>query len=215
MEAGHIFIFSDSQGAEADELISFGLIEGSNRIHPGQGTSNRKFYFDNFYLEILWVSNENEIKSTLTAPTYLWERANYKLNGNSPFGLCLNYSEDTDRLFKDCLSYKPSYLPAGMAIEVITNQDSPYLPWTFRWPPISGLKKAEEPTHHRPALNELTKIRFGIPLNSYQNKYTNFFGSNEKIVFEAASQHHLALEFDHGRLGQTKTFSTLPLIIEY
>lgn len=48
MEVDHIFIFSNNQGREADELINFGLTEGSNRVHPGQGTRNRKFYFEIF-----------------------------------------------------------------------------------------------------------------------------------------------------------------------
>ncbi|WP_224997185.1 VOC family protein [Cesiribacter sp. SM1] len=215
MEIGHIFIFSDSDGAEADELLSFGLQEGSNRVHPGQGTRNRKFYFENFYLEILWVNNVNDITNPLTAPTKLWERANHLQNGSSPFGLCLEYSADTDRLFEGCLKYQPVYLPEGMAIEVITNQENPYLPWTFRWPPMPGMKKAEEPVDHQPALKKLTKIRFGIPETHYQNAYTSFFGNNGKISFEPAPQHHLTLYFDEGRAGQRKTFHALPLTMAY
>ena len=37
----HIFIFSNKGGKEADELVEFGLTEGSSRLHPGQGTTNR------------------------------------------------------------------------------------------------------------------------------------------------------------------------------
>ena len=71
MEVDHIFIFSNNQGNEADELVDFGLTEGGNRVHPGQGTRNRKFYFENFFLKILWVNNESEITSELSAPTRL------------------------------------------------------------------------------------------------------------------------------------------------
>ena len=56
MEINHIILFSKMQGQEADELHNFGLTEGSHRIHPGQGTRNRKFYFANFFLEIVWVA---------------------------------------------------------------------------------------------------------------------------------------------------------------
>ncbi len=52
MNIVHIFIFTDDNGKVADELVEFGLIEGSNLVHVGQGTTNRKFYFDNFFLEI-------------------------------------------------------------------------------------------------------------------------------------------------------------------
>jgi len=72
MEIDHIFIFSKNDGKEADKLVEFGLTEGSNRIHPGQGTTNRKFYFENFFLEVLWVIDETEIRSDLTSKTKLW-----------------------------------------------------------------------------------------------------------------------------------------------
>ncbi|MEM9673575.1 MAG: hypothetical protein ACFB15_16700 [Cyclobacteriaceae bacterium] len=78
MEIDHIFIFSANQGQEGDQLLDFGLTEGSSRVHPGQGTTNRKFYFENFFLEILYVINKQEIISELTAPTHLWERSQFR-----------------------------------------------------------------------------------------------------------------------------------------
>jgi hypothetical protein len=51
------------------------------RVHEGQGTANRTFSFENFFLEIAWVRNEREIKSDLVKPTGLWQRAeSYKNN---------------------------------------------------------------------------------------------------------------------------------------
>ena len=58
MEIDHIFIFTDDKGQVADKLVESGFVEGSNRVHIGKGTTNRKFYFKNFFLEILWVHNE-------------------------------------------------------------------------------------------------------------------------------------------------------------
>ncbi|MEL6846826.1 MAG: VOC family protein, partial [Bacteroidota bacterium] len=86
----HIFIFSDTEGSEADLLVKAGFAEGSSRIHPGQGTRNRKFYFDNFFLELLWVHDEEEIKrSAKRAHQQLWQRSQHKELGLSPLGLCL------------------------------------------------------------------------------------------------------------------------------
>ncbi len=66
----HIFIFTHDQGKIAEQLIDFGLSEGSSRINTGQGTANRKFYFHNFFLEILWVQNEADFKSIQTKWAY-------------------------------------------------------------------------------------------------------------------------------------------------
>jgi len=47
MEIDHIFIFVSSKDL-ADELVSFGLTEGSGNVHKGIGTANRRFFFENF-----------------------------------------------------------------------------------------------------------------------------------------------------------------------
>jgi Glyoxalase-like domain len=96
MNADHIFIFTNDQGKVADQLVAFGLKEGSNRVHVGQGTTNRKFYFENFFLEILWVHDETEINSELLKLIGLWQRVNHQSNSFSPFGLCIvNTDEKT------------------------------------------------------------------------------------------------------------------------
>jgi hypothetical protein len=113
MNIDHIFIFTDDNGKVADELLDFGLTEGSNRVHVGQGTTNRKFYFKNFFLEILWVHNETEIKSKQTKPTGLWQRADFKSNSFSPFGLCIVNNDKTEQLFENAFKYQPEYFPQG------------------------------------------------------------------------------------------------------
>jgi hypothetical protein len=69
MNPNHIFIFSDNHKEVASELIEFGFQEGSSRIHLNQGTQNRKFHFNDFYIELLWVYNHEEGTSSLTSPT--------------------------------------------------------------------------------------------------------------------------------------------------
>jgi len=43
MEVDHIIIFSNNQDNEADELVNFGLTEGSNRIHHSHSFNKQKF----------------------------------------------------------------------------------------------------------------------------------------------------------------------------
>jgi hypothetical protein len=63
MQTDHIFIFTNDNGKIADELVQFGLTEGSSRVHVGQ--------------EILWVHNEQELNSEVTKQTGLWQRADF------------------------------------------------------------------------------------------------------------------------------------------
>lgn len=52
-ELDHLFIWTDIGAYEAERLVSFGLVEGTSNKHPGQGTTNRRFFFHNAMLELL------------------------------------------------------------------------------------------------------------------------------------------------------------------
>lgn len=110
MDIDHIFIFTDSKGKIAEELISFGLTANESRVYQGQGTMNRTFSFENFFLEIAWVYNEQEIKSALVKPAGLWQRAEYFKNNYAPFGLVIINNEESDHLFENAYNIKPSIL---------------------------------------------------------------------------------------------------------
>ena len=215
MEIDHIFIFSKNDGKEADKLVEFGLTEGSNRIHPGQGTTNRKFYFENFFLEVLWVIDENEIRSDLTSKTKLWERSQFDKNQFSPFGLCLVNFKLTDKLFEQSEIYQPNYFPKGMSIDIITNENNPNLPWTFRLP-YRGEKKANnEPTNHQNGIRKLTHTEFEIPLHKDEKEFKTHFQSCENIDFKNGQRNHLTLEFDNKSQKKEMEFEELNLTIKY
>ena len=214
MKIDHIFIFTDKNGKVADDLVDFGLTEGSNRIHVGQGTTNRKFYFDNFFLEILWVHNENEIKSDKTKPMGLWQRAEYKTNHFSPFGLCIVNSDDTEKTFEKAFRYQPDYFPQGMEIEIIKNENQSDLPWTFRLP-FKGQKKHEnEPTKHKNDISVLTNAVFEYKSIS-ENTFLENFKNQPQIQFIKSSRQWLNLIFDNGKQGKKEEFEKLKLTIEY
>ena len=207
----HIFIFCDNHDEVAQEFIDFGFIEGSNRVHENQGTCNRKFYFNNFFLEIIWVHDVSEVTNEITSPTKLYERSMYSENGYSPFGLCLNYAEEDNTLFTNAIVYKPTYLPRNMLIEVLTNEKSPSLPWTFRWCSNQIIKQVdnEEITE-----KTLTKVCFGIDKEDRESDYVKHFNSDE-LLFEVSEDASLKLEFNDAREKRSYTFLTVPLSIEY
>jgi hypothetical protein len=51
-----------------EALVSFGLF-GIEGIHPGQGTANACFFFENAYLEVLWRHDDSELSSAVVRPT--------------------------------------------------------------------------------------------------------------------------------------------------
>jgi hypothetical protein len=214
MEADHIFIFTDDDGKVADQLVEFGLTEGSNRVHVGQGTTNRKFYFDNFFLEVLWVHDTKEIKSEKIKPIGLWQRADFKINDFSPFGLCIVNTSETEEFFKDSFKYQPDYFPQGQTIDILKNENQSSLPWTFRLPFKGQKKNINEPTEHKNGISLLTKTTF-----EYQEKieatFLNFFEREKNIEFKKSDRAWLNLTFDNGTQGLTTEFGTLKLTIHY
>lgn len=214
MTIDHIFIFTDDKGKVAEELVDFGLSEGSNRIHVGQGTANRKFYFENFFLEILWVHNVQELTSDKTKPMGLWERAEYQTTLASPFGLCLVHTEDTDSVFKNALKYQPAYFPPGMEIDILKNEDQTDLPWTFRLPFRGQEKHDQEPTVHKNGIARLTRAVFEYKTTS-GNEFLEKFKNQSTIQFMESSRNWLHLIFDHGNQGKRQDFENLNLTITH
>jgi Glyoxalase-like domain len=71
MEIDHIFMFIEPDGPELNQLKSLGLVETYRREHPGQGTANACFCFDNMFVELLWMVDPTEALSTLIVRTDL------------------------------------------------------------------------------------------------------------------------------------------------
>jgi hypothetical protein len=135
MELDHIFIFTHQAQQVASTLQTFGLSEGTANVHAGQGTACRRFYFQNAYLELAWVINEDEIKSPLIERTKLWERSQYKLTKYCPFGLCFRAKQQSSHsirlLFEDGWRYHSIYLPQGQFANIASNEDFPAEPMLF------------------------------------------------------------------------------------
>lgn len=213
MYIDHIFIFSTNEGQEAEELVEFGFKEGSGRSHPGQGTTNRKFYFQNFFLEILWVHDPNEIQSSRTSITGLWDRSNYSLNNCSPFGLCLgDLKGGEESIFKDSNEYQPEYFSEGMSIDFVSNDT--WLPWVFRLPFERSPTDKAEPTNHSFGIQKLTSALFYVPSVSESDPFLNCF-SDSPIHFKESNTHSMTLEFDNHRCQSSYQFESLPLRIKY
>jgi hypothetical protein len=89
MELDHVFVMCAVQSPEAEALLRLGLVEGSANRHPGQGTACRRFFFENAYLELLWVDDETAAKQPDVKRLQMWERWAQRDTGACPFGIGL------------------------------------------------------------------------------------------------------------------------------
>ena len=152
MELDHVFVLIEPEGPELAYLRALGLTETYRRRHPGQGTENICFCFQNIFLECLWVNNADEVKGDGIARTGLYERSQWRTRGTSPFGLAWRQAGDTPPPPMPSWALKPPYLPAGISIDVAIDSDDPRQPMMFQSP--GGTPPSQWPAGQRGVLQQ-------------------------------------------------------------
>jgi hypothetical protein len=167
-EFDHVFICASAGAPEADRLVEFGLTEGTRNAHPGQGTANRRFFFHNAMLELLWVQDAAEAQSELVRPTRLWERWAGRSGGACPLALCFRpKSQHAGKPPFPTWEYHPVYLPETQSFGVATNADvltEPMLCYlAFGRRPDSFPAANRQPMEHSAGLREIARVELVSP----------------------------------------------------
>lgn len=125
----HVFVFVSPGAPEAEALREAGMVESFRRRHPGQGTANSCWCFDNAYLELLWVEDADELASPQIRRTGLAERSDWRRTGAVPFGIGLRGKAPFPTF-----DFRAPYLPEGSVIPVALASGDPRQPFIFRSP---------------------------------------------------------------------------------
>jgi len=160
----HIFVCTAPGAPETEALLDTGFVEGTSNIHPGQGTSNRRFFFAHGFLELLWVHDEAEARSALSAPTRLWQRWSQRGTDANPFGICFSSPAPSDQpLPFDAWSYAPLYLPKEKRIYFAQDAalSEPEL-FALSWPQAVPAA-VQQPKSHRLPLAAMHSVSIGLP----------------------------------------------------
>ena len=160
----HVFITCEVGAPEADVLLAQGFVEGSGNVHPGQGTANRRFFFSNFMIELLWVCDPTEATGNAVLSTGLWERWSRRGEGASRFGIVYGGTATPGSSpLLATQSYFPAYLPTGLNIEIVCGLQSAE-PAIF-WMPWLGAdrRNRREPIDHAASIREITGVAIGVP----------------------------------------------------
>lgn len=215
----HIFIATQVNAPEAELLTAFGLSEGTPNQHVGQGTANRRFFFENTFLELLWITDVTEAQSELVKPTHLYERLNQQNPSISPFGICFRPTTQTDSAIPfPCWNYQPSYLPPHLSIPMASNNLLTEPLWfvlLFGAAPSSFNAEKRQPLEHTKGFKQLTSVRISQPstANSLAAQQANQVAG---FKIEQGETHLLELGFDGEQAGLSHDFRpSLPLIIKW
>ena len=213
LELDHAFICCSRGAPEGDALVRLGLNEGSPNTHPGQGTANRRFFFRNAFLELLWVSEPSEARSEQTRRTKLWERWSERASSACPFGLVFRpKGANTATAPFATWAYRPNYLPPGLAIEFaedvpLEEPELVYLPYLHRAGPPTY-----EPTDHSLPIRELCGVAVGLPAGAL-SKPSQATLSAGLVTYRFAAEHVLELTFLAVQATVVDLRPTLPLLL--
>jgi hypothetical protein len=215
LEFDHLFICTEINAPEARALLDFGLTEGTSNRHPGQGTANRRFFFRNAMLELLWVCDSAEVRSPMIAPTHLWERWQNRNCGACPFGFCFRSSgEIKPNLPFSTWDYKPPYLPPSLAIPVGTNADIATEPMLFYLPfgQRPDRNPQRQPLNHSTKFKEISRVTLITPHTETLSAELQGVIQTNLIQIRGGDRYGLEIGFDGEKQGEKHDFHPkLPL----
>lgn len=220
-EFDHLFICVDVGAPEGDCLTTFGLVEGSSNVHSGQGTTNRRFFFRNAMVELLWVHDPREAMSEAIHHTRLWERWTSRHQGSCPFGICLRPGPDADDTIAfSSWSYRPPYLPKTMSIAVGNNADRLTEPMLFqiasRQRPDQSPPEKAQPLDHGIDLREITRVELVGPFADPLSPELHAVLDTQQVTLRRGTDYCVELGFDREVRGHQVDFRPgLPLIMRW
>jgi len=219
LELDHFFILVDQGAPQAEALQDFGLIEGTPNRHPGQGTANRRFFFHNAFLELVWVDNAAEAQSAATERTGLWQRWSQRGHGACPFGVCFRPAPgETGELPLDTWDYRPGYLPSPLSIQMSTRSEQHCEPLlfyiAFGRSAVDDDPTRRQPLDHPSGLRRVTRLRLTLAQQGPLSQELQAIQQHcPEVEFATGNHYLLEVGFDHEPQGCHHEFVLLmPLI---
>ena len=211
IELDHFFVLTSPGAPQAELLSEFGLTEGNPNDHPGQGTANRRFFFSNSMLELIYIRDAKEAVNGSGSRLRFLERVD-DVNA-SPFGLIFKTGRGAAGTPFPGWRYYPDYLDAGRYFYVGQNSDlleeplCVYVPFDL---PLS----ANQPQQVEP-YTRITELRVIVPILR-PSSVLETISKSECVSLQSEEAHRLEIVFNEEKQSQHKDFRPeLPLIIRW
>lgn len=208
----HVFMAAALGAPEMRILAEAGFLEGPDHDHPGQGTASRGVFFENAYLELIWLTEPDVARSPMIRRTRLADRLDPAGTGN-PLGFGLRSSQDPVPAAPfGTWSYGPPYLPEGAAFAMGANSEIVEEPLLFvlPWARAPGW---ETPAHPNGA-RRVTRVTLVHP-TPVSDVLGAFVGMGV-VSWEEGPDAAVHVELDRGRAGrELDARPALPLAIRW
>ena len=224
VELDHVFVVvQPGAAAEVAALRSAGLTVASRVAkHPGQGTASQAVFFENAYLELIWVDSSVAIDAEhTTAARWFRDAAMWRTSGHSPFGLGLRrLPGDTAALPVPVERESAEWLEPGTAYELLRQPGDSLAAEFFVVPASRSVpnwiasvrESAPELLQHRGGGHEITRVRVYGPAKQHPKAFRVLRPKPVEMV--RAAKPLLELELDKGVRGERVDLRpVLPLVV--
>lgn len=208
----HIFIISKLDAPEAKRLAGIGLVEGGSNTHPGQGTSNRRFFLDGLTIELLFVSDSIEAASGAGKRLGILNRS--KDTEASPFGIVVRVTDAEATPDFPSWQYFPDYFPSHMCFYVGKNSDKLEEPLCICMPPSLPMSKSVPDQYANPDWR-FTELKLQVPVSELSATLSQF-ASIDNVSIQTGKSHKMTLVFNDGVAEKSvDLMPELPLVVEW
>jgi hypothetical protein len=213
-ELDHVFVAAPSPSAGWTALDEAGFLGGPSRSHPGQGTASQGIFFENAYLEVLWLTDPGEAASTAIARTRLGERLDSSLEA-CPFGVSVRVQTPGEAgLPFRTWEYRPPYVPAGNFIPVAASSSRLDEPLVFLLP--WRTEPGWDPPDHPNGTARVTGVRIILEETDAPSDALSFLSESGIVDVERGTSYRMEVELDRGRQGKSLDLApALPLRIAW
>jgi hypothetical protein len=200
LELDHVFVAVPEKAPQVSVLTSCGFEEGNRHPHSGQGTASTGVFFENAYLELIWLEDSDAAGSPSVRRTHLYERVDLGHEA-SPFGFGLRKArKGSQPLPFSTWDYRPPYLPEGASIAMGVNSECLGEPLLFALPWKSG--PGYECPDHPNGSHAITKVTLGMSGAAHYSAELQRFSELNLVELNRGTESVLELELDRSRCGE-------------
>lgn len=226
LEINHIFVcLKGAPNKLVEENI--GLICSDNIIkYPQQGTCSQLLFFENAYIEFIWVENITmaEIYAIYSGIDFI-ARSYSPENIYSPFGIALRQKVDfvypQDSSFSS-LNYQPPEQFINFAVDNFAAQTEPIcfmIPESVSFLNIFNpiIKEHRQRINHSLGIRKLTNTHVAMSKKGNLTNPISMLQTEAIIEIELNAPPLLELTFDYGRRGESIDLQAIgiPIILKY
>lgn len=223
----HIFFFSDGFAPELAYTEQQGFLSWPfPNTHTGQGTTGRYIYFDNAYIEYLWIDDIDAANTNIPhANSDFNERNNWRNDPTiSPFGIGLRDLREGEAHAFETSAYTAEWMRGNFELYPTESAPNSHEPWVFFLPSdITGNPRdqfegrAAERLDHPNGARIVTAVTLVLPTGQEPSLTLRTLEADGLISIAHDNEHRIEIEFDNGAQDRTTDMRSrgMPVIFRY